>query len=204
MSELLHTHEQRNDIRWRLLATVSALALITGATACGTAEAMEADRPTVWIEVGGQLERVTAGQQPFAPDFTNQFQSDNLLSAASLERAPRYSNGFEGSIATDPADSDWAFRASVRYGRSNSTRSSHNQPTPSVLHESSVSRHSAFIVPLRAFPQLFGLPMLHFAETKGIFCWISRQGATWVLEVQENRLASMPAYGSPNSLRRPM
>lgn len=134
MSELIDVRGRQANLRWKLLATASGLALIGGVSASSAAYAGEADRPTVWIEVGGQLERVAADHQPFAPAFTNQFLSDKLLSAASLEKAPRYSNGFEGSITIDPRDSDWAFVASVRYGRSNATRTSHNQPAPPVLH----------------------------------------------------------------------
>src|SRR5262249_29441185 len=128
MSELISAAIYKKDFHWHLLMTVSSLSLIGAGTAM--AQASEpADRPTVWIEVGGQLERITAAQQIFAPLFTNQFLPDGLLSAADAGKGPRYSNGFEGSITVDPAESGWAFKASVRYGRSNTTRSSHHQVT---------------------------------------------------------------------------
>ena len=46
--------------RWQLLTTVSALALLASVS-MGDAKAAdeEADRPTVWIELGGQPENMS-------------------------------------------------------------------------------------------------------------------------------------------------
>ncbi len=50
MSELINTQSRRN-IRWHLLTTVSALSL----TVVASGNAYASDKPTVWIELGGQL-----------------------------------------------------------------------------------------------------------------------------------------------------
>lgn len=128
MSELINTHAEKN-IRWRFLTTVSALALISTVGAQAAAE--EADRPTLWIELGGQLEKVDGGQSIFVPPFMAPL--DNVLGFPDLhdvERPARYSNGFEGKVSLAPEKSQWLFSASVRYGRSNATRASHSETSP--------------------------------------------------------------------------
>ena len=61
MSELIEMTSHRRGIRWQLLATASALTLM-GSTYSVAANASESDgdRPTVWIELGGQFEKVDA------------------------------------------------------------------------------------------------------------------------------------------------
>ena len=132
MSELITTQPHAN-IRLNLLASASALSLLTAVASQAKAE--DTEHPTVWIELGGQLERIEANQKTFAPDFTGQFESDGFLSPGQVERTPRYANGIEGKISIDPEDSSWVFSAAIRYGRSNTAKTSHNQvATPPVLH----------------------------------------------------------------------
>jgi len=132
MSELMNTYNGHNDFRWRLLATASALVLI--ATACRTSEssASEDGRPTVWIELGGQLEQVDGGQETFAPPFILKTprQSTETVAPLSLVHDPRYSKGAEASVSVSPGDSDWVFSAAVRYGRSNGDKHVHQQSYP--------------------------------------------------------------------------
>jgi len=135
MSELANKIDEYPAFKLRLLATVSACALIGMALASSARAESDPDRPTVWIELGGQLERIEANQKTFAPDFIGRFNSDGFLSAGQLERTPRYANGIEGKISIDPEDSSWVFSAAIRYGRSNTAKTSHNQvATPPVLH----------------------------------------------------------------------
>jgi hypothetical protein len=135
MSELTNQIGKHPAFKDRLLATASAFALIGMASVSPVRAEDEADRPTVWIELGGQLERIEANQKAFAPDFTGQFESDGFLSPGQVERTPRYANGIEGKISIDPEDSSWIFSAAIRYGRSNTAKTSHNQvATPPVLH----------------------------------------------------------------------
>jgi hypothetical protein len=134
MSELIVRDASAGKVRRQLLITASAGALLCAANAAH-AYAQDEDRPTVWIEVGGQLERASLGQEIYSPTFTGQFLSDGLLRPAQLQRVPRYSTGLEGAIHIEPEGASWNFGASVRYGRSNTGRSSHNQTaTPTVLH----------------------------------------------------------------------
>lgn len=129
MSELINNQQNGNNgFRWHLLATVSSLAML-GILAPHASNAAEADRPTVWIELGGQLERIDGGEQPFAPTFSvaaprPSFEQETL---PSLERPSRYSFGGTGKISFEPEGSDWIFAASVRYGRSNGQRHVHQQ-----------------------------------------------------------------------------
>ena len=67
MSELITENPGLNNFRWRLLATVSALTLLS--LSLSEAKAEDSDRPTVWIELGGQLSRVENGQEAYAPPF---------------------------------------------------------------------------------------------------------------------------------------
>lgn len=136
MSEL--TIINPGKTRRGLLTTVSAAALIcaTGAAAADR----HADRPTVWIELGAQLERIGAASDPFAPPFiVNNADSPAFAPQSPLvtERSPRYSKGFEGKVTFQPEDSDWSFAASILYGRANGNKRVHEQtagihPPPSA------------------------------------------------------------------------
>ena len=132
MTELLNTRSPAGLLRHVLLANVSVLALLGGALAPVCA-ADDADRPTVWIELGGQLERVDGGEQAFAaPFFANQTPGNSQL-MVDAQRAPRYSVGGEGKIAFTPQGTDWEFSVGVRYGRSNGGKHLHHQsPVPPV------------------------------------------------------------------------
>ncbi len=129
MSELMKAHGSRQEFRWQLLATVSALTLL--AVVYGTSESeaadQDADNPTVWIELGGQLERLNNSQQAFSPPFMASITQANLLSALNVQQPSAYAIGSEGKISFQPDGSDWVFSASVQYGRSNAYRHRHQQ-----------------------------------------------------------------------------
>jgi hypothetical protein len=129
MSELVDTQQREIGFRWHLLATASSLAILAGAFGALPAAAGNSGRPTVWIELGGQLERVDGGEQPFAPAFSTVAPRPNFerQSLPSLERAARYSFGGTGKVTFAPEGSGWVFSASVRYGRSNGKRKVHQQ-----------------------------------------------------------------------------
>jgi iron complex outermembrane recepter protein len=116
---------RRNSIRWQLLATVSAAALL--ATGTGNAQAADSDRPLVWIELGGQMESLNSPQEDFSPPFMSSITQANLLSALNVQQPPKYAFGEEGRISYQPAGSDWIFSASLRYGRSNKNEHHHQQ-----------------------------------------------------------------------------
>lgn len=137
MSELTNTN--RGKMHHGLLTTVSAAALIC-ATGVSAAD-RHADRPTVWIELGAQLERIGAASDPFAPPFiVNNADSPAFTPQSPLtsQRSPRYSKGFEGKVTFQPDDSDWSFAASILYGRANGNKRIHEQtagihPPPSAV-----------------------------------------------------------------------
>lgn len=131
MSELITSH--RTDFRWRLLTTVSALSL----AATVSAHASESDRPTVWVELGGQLERVTGLQDPFLPPFTMQSSLSpdpySPISPTEAQKPSIYSYGIEGALSFRPHLSDWTFTAAIRYGRSNNHKHVHQQSLASAV-----------------------------------------------------------------------
>jgi hypothetical protein len=135
MSELIQSQTTARDTRWHLLSTVSSLALAI--TLCTPAQAADdTDRPTVWIELGGQLERVQGSEEPFLPPFLRKDtpRPFETIPSASLQRPPRYAFGGEGKITFLPKGSDWSLVAAVRYGRSNGDKHVHQQTRD--VHES--------------------------------------------------------------------
>jgi len=129
MSELKNSNI-RFGFQEQLLTTASALALGACICAAGAAQADGADHPTIWIELGGQLERVDGTQSRFtAPfDFVTPVPGPySQVSPIEAQRSPRYAVGGEGKISFEPRGSDWIFSAGVRYGRSNSNKHIHYQ-----------------------------------------------------------------------------
>jgi hypothetical protein len=122
MSEL--TNPRSADLRWRLLTTVSALALLTSVSEAQIAKADDGDHPVVWVELGGQLEKQAGQGDAFIPDFIPKnaslpgFKGVNFQS----QTGNNYANGFEGKLSFEPENSDWVFSASALYGRANSTK----------------------------------------------------------------------------------
>jgi iron complex outermembrane recepter protein len=135
MSELLGARNRSRNFRWQLLTTVSALTVLAAAYGTSESEAadQDADRPTVWIEFGGQLERVNNSQDALNPPFLAHITQANLLSALDVQKPSAYSFGDEGKISIQPEDSNWVFSASVRYGRSNAKRHRHQQTENAVV-----------------------------------------------------------------------
>lgn len=134
MSEL-NTTGPHADIRVRLLATASALSLL--AAVASQAKAEDSDRSTVWIELGGQLERIGTISDVFAPDFVllHEAAPYNKVSPLTAQRPPRYGFGGEGKIAFTPRGTDWTFSAAVRFGRSNGTKVLHQQTTTNLVQK---------------------------------------------------------------------
>ncbi len=135
MSELINTQAGKSDFRWMLLTTVCTLALCGPVT--GIAQAGEDDHPTVWIELGGQLERVDGTTSRFiAPYLLADPQPPPFSPVSPIEaqRTPRYAVGGEGRISFEPNGTNWVFTAAVRYGRSNGNKHVHNQTyTPPAI-----------------------------------------------------------------------
>jgi hypothetical protein len=131
MSELINEQDHHN-FRRHLLTTVCALSLLVPISA----NASETDRPTVWIELGGQLERITGLEDPFLPPFALQSPTPRPFMESSPVEAQKpsiYSYGVEGALSFRPQGSNWVFTAAIRYGRSNNKKDIHQQSITSQV-----------------------------------------------------------------------
>jgi len=122
MTELTTTLN-RHAIRWQLLSTASAMALLASTYVAGKAEAADAgsDRPTVWIELGGDLDHVGGQGDNFPVGFVTANPNSSVLHPVSpfqAQNSTPFSFGEHGGISFQPQASDWVFSASIRYGRS--------------------------------------------------------------------------------------
>ena len=125
MSEL-NRHKNNRVLRWQLLSTASAFALL--GCAFGAAVASEdTDQPVIWIELGGQLNRLDDGQEKIAPPFFASVSKAGFTSPLTLEKPSPYSIDESGKIGFQPSGADWVFSASVRYGRSSGKSYRHQQ-----------------------------------------------------------------------------
>jgi hypothetical protein len=141
MSELI-VKNNRVVSRVELLVTVSAAALMASVCASNAAEG-DADRPTVWIEMGGQLERIDTAQNLFAPSFFALAKPSILAPMVDAQHPPAYGLATEGKISFEPEGSNWVFSAAVRYGRANGGKHLHHE-------QSVVSATQVFASPLRS------------------------------------------------------
>jgi hypothetical protein len=130
MSELISAKNFDGGLsRRKLLIGVSVAALLS-AIPIGGALAEGENRPSVWIELGSQLERVDGGLERLSPTFASQLNPNSFTSPITIETPPRYAIGGEGKLMFQPEGSNWAFSASVRYGRSNNKKKLHQETQP--------------------------------------------------------------------------
>jgi iron complex outermembrane recepter protein len=135
MSELITTRDNRATIRWKLLTSASALALSGYISMASMAGAADADRPQIWIELGGQLSRQSGQDEPLIPHFADVgMQHGLVLPLAPLEKHANYSLDDEAGISFQPEDSNWFFSASLRYGRSSVRKHNYEQLDPIFYH----------------------------------------------------------------------
>jgi iron complex outermembrane recepter protein len=123
MSELLSARNRETEYRWQLLTTVSALALLAAVFATNEAKAtdQDADRPTIWIELGGQLGHVSGQGDNFPVGFLTANPNSPVLQGTTPLQAQNplpFSFAEEGKISFQPESSDWLFSAAVNIGRS--------------------------------------------------------------------------------------
>lgn len=129
MSELINTQDNRATIRWKLLTSASAAALILSAYGVSEAYAAgsDSDQPQLWIELGGQWQSLTDSQESLSPPFMASITQANLLTALNVQKPIAFAIGDNARITFQPDDSDWVFSASIQYGRSGATRHHHQQ-----------------------------------------------------------------------------
>lgn len=126
MSELINTANACATMHRQLLTTASAIALIGYVSTSNIARANDADRPTVWIEVGGQMERASGGDHAYSPAFFELIDSE-ITSPSKVADGLPLGFGPEGKISFSPKGSDWILSAGVRFGRAISKRNPHEQ-----------------------------------------------------------------------------
>lgn len=174
MSELIQKSENRS-FRWRLLTGASALTLMSYVASMSTVLAGDDDRPTVWIELGGQLSRWETSQEIYAPSFVASTPSEFLPPQKSV-RPPRYGIDESAALVFQPKDSDWTVSVSVRYGRASSTKHVRQQSNPtyytvySEFHRSSygVYRHHTNTQKVRPIAARFADAMAKQGESHAI------------------------------------
>ncbi len=145
MSELICINRGSRDFRWKLLSTVSAAALITSVAVASASD--DTDRPTVWVELGGQLERLDSAQAILTPAFFDKASAAVLAPMVDAQLAPRSSFSGEMQLTFEPRNTDWLLSTSLRYGRSSAQRHLHYQSEHPDVH------YTLFGVPKTAFPQ---------------------------------------------------
>lgn len=145
MSELIERHNATT--RNHLLNTVSALALVVYVSATAPATAQSDERPTVWIELGGQTETVQGVSSPFTAPFMTAISPTPGPYANDIflhnQRPARMALGFDGSVLFQPQGSDWVFSVGVRYGRSQTNRHVHQQ-SPAITTQQTFSGGTHF------------------------------------------------------------
>jgi hypothetical protein len=117
MSDRTNIHDNRATIRWKLLTSVSAAALLVSTYTAGEVLAADADkdRPQIWIGIGGNYDQLDDGSQKFNPLFASNVPS-GLPSPVTAEKSPATGFDGEGDFSFQPEDSDWVFKAAIRYG----------------------------------------------------------------------------------------
>ena len=143
MSELIDARNKSEAIRTPLLATSSAVALTAYILSTGLAVADDADRSTVWIELGGQAEATQGMSSPFTAPFMSLDPQPDVyrgISFTGSQKPARFAVGAEGKLSFQPEGSDWTFAAAIRYGRSNAKRHTHKQSqAPGIPFDGSFS-----------------------------------------------------------------
>jgi iron complex outermembrane receptor protein len=84
-------------------------------------------KPPLWIELGGQMEAVHGLGDPVSQPYMQTLAQDGFASPVKLQRALDQSFGEEGTVSFQPDGSDWIYAASVRYGRTSTQKSDHEQ-----------------------------------------------------------------------------
>jgi|HubBroStandDraft_2_1064218.scaffolds.fasta_scaffold17739_3 hypothetical protein len=144
MSELVQ-NKHRASIRLQLLTTASALALAGAAFSSARADNI-ANKPPVWIELGGEFEQIADSQESFDPPFSSlEFATGPLKSGVAqiprgdVQHPLKASFGAEGKALFEPQGTDWVFSAGIRYGQSSGAKHLHGSSQPQPYHFFSIS-----------------------------------------------------------------
>ena len=198
MSELAAKGYKRNDLHWYLLTTAS-VAVLAASVYVSTAALAEEDGnlPSVWIELGGQLEEMQSTKNAFAPPFVGSLP-DTFFSPQNAQRPLGFSYGGEGSISFQPQGTDWVFSGGLRFGRSNGFRHQHQQ-TPNARIPVHYSVH--FPPPYSALDQFFGksYTAYPFGHVKLEDAAVQQRETHAILDFQAGRDVGVGLFGNHGS-----
>ena len=146
MSELIKSQSDCAGFQNKLMATASAITLTAYVASTCLALADDADRPTVWIELGGQMELMQGLADPITAPFMTAlsptpgpYSGDIFLNG---QKPSRHAFGLDGEITFQPENSDLVFSAGIRYGRSHSKRHINHQTQVPPYHLTIGSSHA--------------------------------------------------------------
>lgn len=184
MSELIARSKRTQFNRWQLLTSVCAMALGIHSNASAT----EDDHPTVWIELGAQLERQDPSQEPYAPSFLAEFPDSPVFHPTSpidAQKQPRYAIGGEAKLTIAPDGTPWQFSAAVRYGRANNARHVHDENAVDVVN-----------VPYLIFPSRNPTPTIPYTKHEIGDTRTSNKQSHAVLDFQVGRDVGLGLFGA--------
>jgi len=133
MSELTNTRKHSSEVRLQLLTTVSAMAMAC-VVSSPIARADDNDQPIVWVELGGQFERLDNPEAVFEPPFFAHASSVDQATMTDAQKQPSFSIGGDAKISFTPENTNWVFSAAIRYGRANGAKHLHHE-TPGLPPE---------------------------------------------------------------------
>ena len=188
MSELISLQRRNEEFRRQLLATVSVATLVLGVCQSAETKASEdADHPTVWIELGGQMQHITGQGDAFSPGFLAANPNSPVLQPTTPLQAQKpvpFVFGEEGKITIQPEDSRWVFTAAASYGRSsNFTR---------VDHQTNSTHHAGYKYGVATNPQI--ITVADFAETQ-----VRSQESHAVLDFSAGKDVGLGMFGREGS-----
>ena len=143
MSEFTNTRENRTSVRWQLLATVSAFALLGAIYGVDKACAEDGDRPLVWLELDGQYLQQENGVDAFAPPFLSASPFDGI-SHLNVEKGSQNEWDKGARLSFEPAGSDWVLALGVQYGKSSRSDVREGHPTTAHLTKYSGKHYTAY------------------------------------------------------------
>jgi hypothetical protein len=162
MSELVNIRETQAAIRWKLLTSVSALALAVTVSSGDMARAEDASQPLIWIELGSNLDQRVDSSNEYRPPFVSEIPSD-FSSPLPFEKLHGFRLDWESAISFQPSGSDWSFSVSARYGRASKNGSKHLETNVLPTQVST----GYYIIPL-GFPHRYEQIQAQNSETHAI------------------------------------
>ncbi|HEV2562225.1 MAG TPA: TonB-dependent receptor [Rhizomicrobium sp.] len=90
--------------------------------------------PTVWVEFGGDFDRLRTPQDSLSPLFGDAFTIPAQKHALDVQKPPSFAFDEEAKISFEPEDSSWVFSGAIRFGRTGANRHCHQQTKNPDVH----------------------------------------------------------------------